>query len=57
MRMQALTVASIIASALMLTACKQEARAPEPVRPVLSTILEPTASDSSAGRRNRPTSI
>ena len=46
MRMQALTVASIIASALMLAACKQEARAPEPVRPVLSTILEPTASDS-----------
>ena len=46
MRTQALAIASIIASALVLADCKQEARAPEPVRPVLSTILEPTASDS-----------
>jgi membrane fusion protein, multidrug efflux system len=33
-------------SALVLAACKQEAKAPEPVRPVLSTVLEPTASGS-----------
>jgi membrane fusion protein, multidrug efflux system len=46
MRTQALFVAGIFASALVMAGCKQEARAPEPVRPVLSTVLEPTASDS-----------
>ena len=45
MRTQALAIARIFASALVLAACRQETSAPEPVRPVLSTILEPTASD------------
>ncbi len=39
-------VASTIASALAMAGCKQEAKAPEPVRPVLSTILQPAASGS-----------
>jgi membrane fusion protein, multidrug efflux system len=34
-------VAFGIASALALAGCKQEAKAPEPVRPVLSTVLQP----------------
>ncbi len=46
MRTQALAIAGMFASALVLAACKQEAKAPEPVRPVLSTVLEPTVSDS-----------
>jgi membrane fusion protein, multidrug efflux system len=46
MRTRFFVVASTIASALALAGCKQEAKAPEPVRPVLSTVLEPTASDS-----------
>src|ERR1700751_6460609 len=36
---------SAIASALAMAGCKQEAKAPEPIRPVLSTILQPAASD------------
>jgi RND family efflux transporter MFP subunit len=39
-------VASTIASALALAGCKQEVKAPEPVRPVLSTVLKPAATDS-----------
>jgi RND family efflux transporter MFP subunit len=39
-------VASTIASALALAGCKQEVKAPEPVRPVLSTVLRPAATDS-----------
>ena len=35
-----------IASALALAGCKQEAKAPEPVRPVLSTVLQPAAPGS-----------
>jgi RND family efflux transporter MFP subunit len=46
MRTQALTIVGMFASALVLAACQQEAKAPEPVRPVLSAVLEPTASDS-----------
>src|SRR5208337_430118 len=46
MRTRALAVAGMVVSALVLAACKQEAKAPEPVRPVLSTVLEPTVSDS-----------
>jgi membrane fusion protein, multidrug efflux system len=38
-------VASTIASALAMVGCKQEAKAPEPVRPVLSAILRPAAAD------------
>jgi RND family efflux transporter MFP subunit len=39
-------VASTIASALAVAGCKQEVKAPEPVRPVLSTVLKPAATDS-----------
>ena len=40
-------VALGIAFALALAGCKQEANAPEPVRPVLSTILKPTVPGNS----------
>jgi RND family efflux transporter MFP subunit len=46
MRTRFLIVAGTIASALGMAGCKQEAKAPEPVRPVLSTVLEPSASRS-----------
>jgi membrane fusion protein, multidrug efflux system len=46
MRTRTFVVASAIASALALAGCKQEAKAPELVRPVLSAILQPAASDS-----------
>src|SRR6202158_4026193 len=46
MRTQILVVASIIASAWATAGCQQEAKVPEPVRPVLSTILQPAASGS-----------
>ena len=38
-------VAGTFASALLLAGCQQEAKAPEPVRPVLSMVLEPSHSD------------
>ena len=46
MRTRLFIIASSIASALAMAGCKQEAKAPEPVRPVLSTILQPAASGS-----------
>ncbi|MBV9565632.1 MAG: efflux RND transporter periplasmic adaptor subunit [Bradyrhizobium sp.] len=46
MRTRYFVVASTIASALVVAGCKQEAKAPEPVRPVLSTVIEPAASGS-----------
>jgi RND family efflux transporter MFP subunit len=46
MRTRLFVVASAIASALAMAGCKQEAKAPEPVRPVLSTVLRPAASGS-----------
>ena len=46
MRTRFFIVASTIVSALALAGCKQEAKAPEPVRPVLSTVIEPAASGS-----------
>ena len=46
MRTRFFVVASTIASALAMAGCKQEAKAPEPVRPVLSTVLQPAASGS-----------
>lgn len=46
MRTQVLIIAGVFAASLVLAACKQEAKAPEPVRPVLSAVLQPTASDS-----------
>ena len=46
MKTRFFVVASTIASALAMAGCKQEAKAPEPVRPVLSAVLQPAASDS-----------
>jgi RND family efflux transporter MFP subunit len=46
MRTRYFVIASTIASALAMAGCKQEAKAPEPVRPVLSTIVEPAESGS-----------
>ena len=46
MRTRFFIVAGTIASTLAMAGCKQEAKAPEPVRPVLSTILQPAASGS-----------
>ena len=37
---------STLALALLLVGCEKEAKAPEPVRPVLSTVLEPNRPDS-----------
>jgi RND family efflux transporter MFP subunit len=39
-------VAGTFASALLLAGCQQETKAPEPVRPVLSVVLEPSSSNS-----------
>jgi RND family efflux transporter MFP subunit len=46
MRTHFLLVASTIASAFAIAGCKQEAAAPEPVRPVLSTVLQTAGSGS-----------
>src|SRR6516165_9749527 len=46
MRTRYFVIASTIAWALALAGCKQEAKTPEPVRPVLSTVIEPAASGS-----------
>jgi RND family efflux transporter MFP subunit len=46
MRTRYFVIASTFASALAVAGCKQEAKTPEPVRPVLSTVIEPTASGS-----------
>ena len=46
MKTRFFVVASTIASALAMAGCKQEVKAPEPVRPVLSTVLQPAASGS-----------
>src|SRR4029077_4466352 len=46
MRTRFFVVASAIASALAMAGCKQEAKAPEPLRSVLSTVLQPAASES-----------
>ena len=48
MRTRYFVIASTIASALAVAGCNQEAKAPEPVRPVLSTVIEPAASGSTA---------
>jgi membrane fusion protein, multidrug efflux system len=46
MIVRALALGSMLASALVLVGCKQETKDEEPVRPVLSTVLKPTAPDS-----------
>jgi RND family efflux transporter MFP subunit len=48
MRTRYFVIASTIAAALAVAGCKQEAKTPEPVRPVLSTVIEPAASGSTA---------
>ena len=45
MKRRAMIAAGMSASALLLAGCQQEAKAPEPVRPVLSMVLEPSRSD------------
>ncbi len=46
MRTPASAIACMFVSALGLAGCKQEAKAPEPVRPVQSAVLQPAASGS-----------
>jgi len=46
MKTRSFVVAGTIATALAMAGCKQEAKAPETVRPVLSAVLQPAASDS-----------
>jgi len=43
MMTRALALGSIFALALVLAGCKQETKGEEPVRPVLSHVLKPTA--------------
>src|SRR5438132_13822261 len=45
MKTRFLIVAGTIATALAVGGCKRELKAPEPVRPVLSTVLQPEAAD------------
>jgi membrane fusion protein, multidrug efflux system len=45
MKKRAMMAAGTFASALALAGCQQEAKAPEPVRPVLSVVLESSGSD------------
>jgi RND family efflux transporter MFP subunit len=47
MMKRSIMIASIFA-ALLATGCKQETTAPEPVRPVLSILVEPTRSNDTA---------
>jgi membrane fusion protein, multidrug efflux system len=46
MKTRLFVVAGTIASALAMAGCKQEAKAPEPIRPVLSAVLQPAISGS-----------
>jgi membrane fusion protein, multidrug efflux system len=48
MKKRAMIAAGIVGSALALSGCQQETKAPEPVRPVLSTVLESSRSDGTA---------
>ncbi|MFH0298585.1 efflux RND transporter periplasmic adaptor subunit [Bradyrhizobium sp. 31Argb] len=45
MKRCATIAAGTFVSALLLAGCQQEAKAPEPVRPVLSMVLEPSRTD------------
>ena len=57
MKTRFLVVARTIASALAMAGCKQEAKVPEPVRPVLSTVVEPAASAEHCGGWHRRTPL
>ena len=48
MKTRFLGIAGAIASTLVAAGCKQEVKAPEPVRPVLSTVLQPAATGNTA---------
>ena len=48
MIMRFLVAAGVMASAFALAGCEQEAKAPTPVRPVLSAVLQPAPSGSTA---------
>jgi RND family efflux transporter MFP subunit len=43
---RAFALGSILASVMVLAGCKQETRTEEPLRPVLSMVIKPTAPDS-----------
>ena len=45
MKRRAMIATATLVSALVLAGCQQDAKAPEPVRPVLSTVLEPGRTD------------
>ncbi|MDH6260436.1 efflux RND transporter periplasmic adaptor subunit [Bradyrhizobium sp. BR13661] len=46
MKIQVAMITAVLASTLLLAGCQQETKAPEPVRPVLSMLLEPNRTDS-----------
>jgi membrane fusion protein, multidrug efflux system len=46
--MRAIVIASMLVFALFTAGCKPETEAQEPIRPVLSTVVEPTAPGSTA---------
>ena len=46
--MRAIVIASTFIFALLTAGCKQETETQEPIRPVLSTVVEPTAPGSTA---------
>ena len=45
MKKRAMIATGTFVSALVLAGCQQEAKAPEPVRPVMSMVLEPSRTD------------
>jgi membrane fusion protein, multidrug efflux system len=45
MKKRAMIAAGTFVSALALAGCQQDTKAPEPVRPVLSMVLEPSRTD------------
>ena len=45
MKRRAMIATGTLVSALVLAGCQQDAKAPEPVRPVLSMVLEPSHTD------------
>jgi membrane fusion protein, multidrug efflux system len=48
MNVRFLLFAGATASALAMAGCKQELKAPEPVRPLLSSVVQPEATDTTA---------
>ena len=46
MKARTIVIANIFASTLVMAGCKQETETPDPVRPVLSTVVEPTPAGS-----------